>query len=117
MIRKSIAVLVVLSLFGFSTAYAHDSESSDEAAGAVLVAGLAFVTAAFLFSAMDRHDEYRPSPRHTPDRRHDGRGSYDYQRHDGRGDNGYGHGDYRRNDGRYQQQGPSGRTWRNWEGR
>ena len=112
MIRKSIAVLVVLSLFGFSTAYAHDSESGDEAAGAVLVAGLAFVTAAFLFSSMDRHDEYRPAPRHAPDRRHDGGRSYDYQRHDGRGYDGYGRGD-----GRYQQQGPSGRTWRNWEGR
>jgi hypothetical protein len=83
MIKKITAMLAMVFLFGFSTAYAHDT-GYDDAAGAVLVAGFAVAAAAILLSSLDRHDEYRPAPRHVPDRPQGARGYEQYGHQDGR---------------------------------
>lgn len=98
MTKKMVTMLVILSLFGFSTAHAYDSGDNDEAAGVALVAGLAVVTAAILIASHDRHAEYRPSPRHSPDRSYDSRGNDNYGHHDGRYNDNYQPRDYRHND-------------------
>lgn len=102
MIKKTVTMLVILSLFGFSTVYAHDSESDgEEAVGAVLIAGIAVVTAAILIASHDRHDEYRPTPRHSPGR------SYDSPTNDN-----YRHRDYRHNgSSRYDGRDHGRHTW------
>jgi hypothetical protein len=88
MMKKAITLLVMVALFGFSNAYAHDQEEGDQVAGTVLVAGLAVITTAFLMAALNRHDEYRPAPRHVQGRPYDRR-DYDYSRpRDDRHDNG-----------------------------
>ncbi|HQG31000.1 MAG TPA: hypothetical protein PLA83_03655 [Deltaproteobacteria bacterium] len=102
MVRKIVTMLVIVSLFGFSTAYAHDSENdNDEAMGTVLIAGLAVVTAAILIASHDRHDEYRPSPRHSPERSYDSRTNDRYRHRDSRHDD----------SSRYNDRGPGRRAW------
>lgn len=115
MTKKIVTMLVILSLFGVSAAYAHDSGYDNDAAGAAIVAGLAFVTAAFLIASHDNDREYCPPPRHSPGRSYDSKGNDKYRDHDG----GYGdhyqsrdnrYNDNNRYDGRYQGEYRGGRT-------
>lgn len=95
MTKKLVTMLVMLSLLGFSTAYAHDSgDDNDEAVGTVLIAGLAVVTAAILIASHDRHGAYQPLPRHAHGR------SYDSRDDDRYGNRDHGHDGGNRYDGR-----------------
>lgn len=97
--KKMITMLVIMSLLGFSTSYAHDSEDEDEAAGIALAAGLAFVTTVILLASHDRHEEYLPAPRHPHNRPNNSRGNGHYRKHhDGRYNDNYQSRDYRDND-------------------
>ena len=105
MTKKIVTMLVIVSLFGVSAAYAHDSEYDNDTAGAVLFAGLAFVTAAFLIASHDRQEAYCPPPRHSPGKSYDHRDIDSSGYHDGRCSDNYPSRDYRYNDrytGRYQ---------------
>lgn len=104
--RKIVTMLVIMSLFGFSTAFAHDPEENDQAAGTVLFAGLALVTAAILIASHDSHGAYQPAPRHVPDRRHEYRGGEYPRHHDGGGSDAY-----RGHDGRRTDSGQQGEGW------
>lgn len=122
MMKKLITALVMLSLFGFSTAYAHDSGNNDDAAGAVLIAGLAVITTAFLIEAFDRHDDYAPSPRRSHGRPYDYRGNDYYRYDDNRGHDGYQSRDYGHDDGGqhdrwYQGESRGGESGKKWDGR
>jgi hypothetical protein len=72
-IKKMLSILVILSLIGFSTAYAYDRENDDQAAGLAIFGVLAVATAAILLSSHDTHGEYRPAPKHAPDRSYNSR--------------------------------------------
>jgi hypothetical protein len=128
MIKKMITMLVILSLFGFSTAYAHDPENDDQAAGIAVAAVLVFaVTTAILLASHDRQGEYRPSPRHSTNRPYDSRYNDNYRPRDGRYNDNYRPRDYRYNDNnrprdyrydnRYQGEYPDEGYWNKWEGR
>jgi hypothetical protein len=112
MLRKVLPVLVIVTLFCFSTAFAHDPEEYDNEAGPVLVAGLALVTAAILIASHDRHPAYPPAPRHAPDRHSEYRGMDQPRYHDGGEGGAYRHHDDRRPDSGYQND-----EWRRWNDR
>ena len=111
MMKKTITVLVILSFLGFSKAYANDSECNDAAVEIALVAGIAFVTTAILIASHDRHEEYRPSPRHSHNRVCDSRGCGKYRPHDNRRHDNKQHAKRRHGEG------PGDRSWNRWEGR
>ncbi len=115
MIKKMLTILVILSFLGFSTAYAHgpeDDNMNDQAAGIAIVAVLAFVvTSAILLASHDRHGEYRPSPRQSPNSPYDSRYNDNYRPRD------YRYNDNNRYDNRYHGKGPGEGNWKKWEGR
>jgi len=101
MIKKMLTILMILSFLGFSTAYAHgpeDDHMNGQAAGIAIVAVLTFVTAAILLASHDRHGEYRPSQRHSPDSPYDSRYNDNYRPRDYRYNDNSQPRDYRYND-------------------
>lgn len=125
MINKTIAIMVILSFFGFSTAYAYgpeDDHRNDQAAGIAIVAVLTAVTAVFLLASHDRHREQRPAPRHYSNKPSDSRYNDNYRPRGYRyNDNGrprdYRYNDNNQDDDRYQGEGSGEDNWKKWEGR
>jgi hypothetical protein len=125
MIKKMITILVILSFFGISTAYAYgpeDDHRSDQAAGIAVVAVLTAVTAVFLLASHDRHREQLPAPRHLSNNPYDSKNNDNYRPRDYRNDDNYRPHDSRNNDNyqydnRYQGEGPSEGNKKKWEGR
>ena len=114
MIKKMITMLVILSLFCFSTAYAYgpeDDHRNDQAAGIALVAVLTAVTAVFLLASHDRHREQRPAPLHLSNNPYDSRNNDNDRSRDYRNNDNYQY------DNRYQGKGPGEGNWKKWEGR
>jgi hypothetical protein len=136
MIKKMLTILVILSLFGFSTVYAYgpeDDHRNDQAAGIAVVAVITAVTAVLLLASHDRHREQRPAPRHLSNNPYDSRNNDNYRPRDYRNDDNYRPRDYRYNDNyrphdyrnndnyqydnRYQGEGPGEGNWKKWERR
>ena len=67
MIKKMLTILVILSFFGFSIAYAYGPEEdhrNDQAVGIALLVALTVVTVVFLLVALDGHGGHRHFPRY-----------------------------------------------------
>ena len=136
MIKKMLTILVILSLLGFSTAYAYgpeDDHRNDQASGIAIVAVLTAATAVFLLASHDRHREQRPDQRHLSNNPYDSRYNdndrprdyrnndnyrpYDYRNNDNDRSRDYRNNDNYQYDNRYQGKGPGEGNWKKWEGR